>query len=85
MTFRDRRHINRRYCQRSVARALMMTMAETILGVRDQAATGQDKWVLHGRYPGVTNGFFVELGAADGALNSNTHPKSSGMSAVRRA
>jgi len=34
--------------------------------------TGQDLWVLHTVHPGVTDGFFVDLGSADGVAISNT-------------
>jgi FkbM family methyltransferase len=33
---------------------------------------GQDLWVMHSVHPGVTNGFFVDLGSADGVEISNT-------------
>lgn len=71
-TFRDKLYVNRRCCELSFLQALQLTLAETFLGARYQAATGQDKWVLHARFPGVTDGFFVEVGAADGVLNSNS-------------
>jgi FkbM family methyltransferase len=33
---------------------------------------GQDLWVMHSVHPGVTDGFFVDLGSADGVVISNT-------------
>lgn len=36
------------------------------------ALYGQDIWLLHHVYPGVTDGFFVDLGSADGEADSNT-------------
>jgi len=33
---------------------------------------GQDKWVAETVFPGVTNGFFLDVGSADGTLLSNT-------------
>jgi FkbM family methyltransferase len=33
---------------------------------------GQDLWVMHSVHPGVTDGFFVDLGSADGVALSNT-------------
>jgi FkbM family methyltransferase len=37
-----------------------------------KGVTGQDLWVLHSVHPGVTDGFFVDLGSADGVRISNT-------------
>ena len=36
------------------------------------ALYGQDIWLLYHVYPGVTDGFFVDLGSADGEADSNT-------------
>ena len=33
---------------------------------------GQDKWVLEAAFPGVRNGFFLDVGSADGLVNSNS-------------
>ena len=33
---------------------------------------GQDRWVAEKVFPGVTNGYFLDIGSADGFLNSNT-------------
>jgi len=37
-----------------------------------KGVTGQDLWVLHSVHPGITDGFFVDLGSADGVRISNT-------------
>ncbi|WP_157699653.1 FkbM family methyltransferase [Pseudorhodoplanes sinuspersici] len=43
------------------------------LGLEEfQGITGQDLWVMHSVHPGVTDGFFVDLGSADGVTISNT-------------
>ncbi|HEX2512897.1 MAG TPA: FkbM family methyltransferase [Xanthobacteraceae bacterium] len=43
------------------------------LGLRDfQGVAGQDLWVMYRVHPGVTDGFFVDLGSADGIANSTT-------------
>jgi Methyltransferase FkbM domain len=36
------------------------------------ALYGQDLWLLNHVYPGLHNGFFVDLGSADGEADSNT-------------
>jgi FkbM family methyltransferase len=33
---------------------------------------GQDRWVAEKVFPGVTNGYFLDVGSADGFINSNT-------------
>lgn len=43
------------------------------LGLEDfKSITGQDLWVMYSVHPGVTDGFFVDLGSADGVAISNT-------------
>ena len=43
------------------------------LGLEEfKGVTGQDLWVLHAVHPGVSDGFFVDLGSADGVRISNT-------------
>jgi len=37
-----------------------------------KGVTGQDLWVMHSVHPAVTDGFFVDLGSADGVAISNT-------------
>lgn len=37
-----------------------------------KGVVGQDLWVLYSVHPGVTDGFFVDLGSADGVEISNT-------------
>jgi FkbM family methyltransferase len=43
------------------------------LGLNEfKGVTGQDLWVLYLVHPGVTDGFFVDVGSADGVEISNT-------------
>jgi FkbM family methyltransferase len=43
------------------------------LGLEEfKGGTGQDLWVMHSVHPDVNNGFFVDLGSADGVAFSNT-------------
>jgi FkbM family methyltransferase len=43
------------------------------LGLEEfKGVTGQDLWVMHGVHRGVIDGFFVDLGSADGVSISNT-------------
>lgn len=40
---------------------------------RSLSDRGQDRWVINEVFPGKSNGFFLELGAADGFSESNTY------------
>src|SRR5262245_36941355 len=43
------------------------------LGLEEfKGVTGQDLWVLHSVHPGIKDGYFVDLGSADGVTISNT-------------
>jgi FkbM family methyltransferase len=72
VTFRDRLYINRRCCGLSLFEAVRVTVAETFGLAHYPSQIGQDKWILRKVFPGVTDGYFVEVGAADGVLNSNS-------------
>jgi len=39
---------------------------------RYYAQFGQDKWIIQWVFPGVTDGYFVDIGAGDGIKGSNT-------------
>lgn len=41
--------------------------------VKYQSQIGQDKWVIEEVFKGMTNGFFVDIGAGDGKFISNTY------------
>ena len=69
--FRDRLDRNRHCCEFSFATAVTVTIAE-MRGAVFPSQIGQDKWVLYRVFPGVSNGYFVDVGSADGAILSNT-------------
>jgi len=47
--------------------------AKELLGLASfPSQIGQDKWVAEGVFPGVTDGYFVDVGSADGEQDSNT-------------
>jgi FkbM family methyltransferase len=59
-------------CQIQPRRAFVLGILE-LLGVkRFYGQVAQDKWVLETAFPGVTDGFFVDVGSGDGTLHSNT-------------
>jgi len=59
-------------CQLSLLRSIA-TRAKEILGfAKSYSQTGQDKWVSEAVFPGVRDGFFVDVGSGDGTNESNT-------------
>ena len=69
--FRDRLYTNRHCCDLSLAAALNASIQEE-RGTVFPSQIGQDKWVLFGVFPGVRDGYFVDVGSADGVIESNT-------------
>jgi hypothetical protein len=64
--------LNRECCDFSIAQALSTTLRESIGGATYPSEIGQDKWVIIKMFPGVTNGFFVDVGSGHGTIGSNT-------------
>ena len=64
--------INEECCQLSLSRSLLVSAKETLGLVKFYSEFGQDKWVSEKIFPGLKNGFFLDVGSADGTLNSNT-------------
>jgi FkbM family methyltransferase len=63
---------NRQCCQLSFVRNLRVT-ADEMRGATEYASEiGQDKWVLERVFPGVTNGYFVDIGSGHGTIGSNS-------------
>ena len=63
---------NRICCDFSIAEAVSTTFAETILRRTYPSEIGQDKWVIVKMFPGVRNGFFLDVGSGHGTIGSNT-------------
>src|SRR6186713_1374029 len=64
--------VNRQCCDFSLLQALGMTARESIGGVTYPSEIGQDKWVIGRMFPGVDNGFFLDVGSGHGTIGSNT-------------
>lgn len=64
--------INRACCDFTLLQALRLTAREAIGGVTYPSEIGQDKWVIGKMFPGVTNGFFLDVGSGHGTIGSNT-------------
>ena len=63
---------NRRCCQLSFVRNLQVTLDETRGRSQYSSEIGQDKWVLEKVFPGVTSGYFVDIGSGHGTIGSNS-------------
>jgi FkbM family methyltransferase len=63
---------NRQCCQLSVMGALLVTLNEISGRSAYSSEIGQDKWVLERVFPGVSNGYFVDIGSGHGTIGSNS-------------
>ena len=59
-------------CDLPFAGALSLTVRQAIGGPSYPSEIGQDKWVIFKMFPGVKNGFFVDVGSGPGTIGSNT-------------
>lgn len=59
-------------CQIPFARNAVVTANEVMGRVAYPSQIGQDKWVLETMFPGVTDGYFLDVGSGDGEFHSNT-------------
>jgi FkbM family methyltransferase len=63
---------NRVCCDFSLAQTLSLTFREAMGGPSYPSEIGQDKWVIVKMFPGVTDGFFLDVGSGHGTIGSNT-------------
>jgi FkbM family methyltransferase len=63
---------NRECCDLSMRQAISATIRESITGTIYPSEIGQDKWVIFRMFPGVTDGFFLDVGSGHGTIGSNT-------------
>ncbi len=59
-------------CQIPLLRNLLVSAAELSGRAKYPSEIGQDKWVLETVFPGVTNGYFIDVGSGHGTIGSNT-------------
>ena len=64
--------IDQECCQLPLSRSLLVTAKEKLGLVTFYSQTGEDKWVSEAVFPGVKNGFFMDVGSGDGTFISNT-------------
>jgi hypothetical protein len=65
-------HINDECCRLPLSRSLILSVKEKLGLVRFYSELGQDKWASESVFPGVKDGFFVDVGSGDGTYWSNT-------------
>jgi FkbM family methyltransferase len=63
---------NRRCCELPLVRNVGVTYNEAMGHTRYTGEIGQDKWVLEKVFPGVTDGYFVDVGSGHGTIGSNS-------------
>src|SRR5262249_42695169 len=63
---------NKRCCLVPTARNISLSLREALGITRYQSEIGQDKWAAETMFPGITNGFFLDVGSGDGYMESNT-------------
>ena len=68
------RHYEYNYlcCGMAKRHNILTSLKESLSLVRFPSQIGQDRWVAEVVFPGVTNGYFLDVGSADGFVNSNT-------------
>lgn len=70
--FGRRDALNTLCCQVPRYRKLVLNVKEMLGLVTFPSQVGQDKWISEGVFPGVTDGFFLDVGSGDGVAGSNT-------------
>jgi FkbM family methyltransferase len=63
---------NQQCCRTPRWRNIRIAVTELLGLVSFPSQIGQDKWVLETVFPGVADGFFLDVGSADGTYLSNT-------------
>jgi FkbM family methyltransferase len=71
-SFSTRFALNQTCCQVPFARNVVVTANELLGRASYPSQIGQDKWVMETMFPGVTDGYFVDVGSGDGEFHSNT-------------
>src|SRR4051794_26912627 len=64
--------LNQMCCQIPQRHNFEISVRERLGLLKFPSQIGQDRWVSEKVFPNVTNGYFLDVGSADGFLNSNT-------------
>lgn len=63
---------NQECCSPPVKTNVIFSAMESIGILRFHSQVGQDRWIAQTVFPGVTDGYFVDVGSASGTKDSNT-------------
>ena len=63
---------NQRCCELPLPRAIAVAWQVVMQKVEYPSQIGQDKWVAEAMFPGVTDGYFLDIGSGHGRIGSNT-------------
>lgn len=63
---------NRLCCLMPKRHNMLVSAKETLGLLTFPSQIGQDRWVAETIFPGVKNGYFLDVGSADGFINNNT-------------
>ena len=64
--------LNQMCCEIPQRHNFVISVRERLGLLKFPSQIGQDRWVAEKVFPGVTNGYFLDVGSADGFLDSNT-------------
>lgn len=64
--------LNRECCGTPRFTNLLFALKEVSGLIKFNSQLGQDRWIVQRVFPGVENGYFVDVGSADGVFLSNT-------------
>jgi FkbM family methyltransferase len=64
--------LNQMCCQITQRHNFVISVKERLGLLKFPSQIGQDRWVAEKVFPDVTNGYFLDVGSADGFVNSNT-------------
>lgn len=64
---------NQACCEPPLATNVIFSAMESLGILRFDSQVGQDRWIAESVFPGVTDGYFVDIGSASGVKESNTN------------
>ena len=64
--------LNQQCCAMFQRHNFVVSVRETLGLVKFPSQIGQDRWVAETVFPGVKDGYFLDVGSGDGFVNSNT-------------